>query len=170
LPAEIRNQIYKYVLGGNVYYVESFWRPNNKLSVLWSCQQIYAEAKLLPYSCNTFSFPDYFLAYDNDNFPLRRTTAQKLAMSSVEFRLTVLCAGDGSVRMVPPGKSGYSKYFGMPSPFRNLNSIQVRIKVHSYDKSKNAEAVAREVQGIERACVNLTRGAEVSLEVSYMES
>lgn len=73
LPAEIRNQIWRYVVGCAT--LKAVWVkigrdqhrrfiPSNtpgitNLDILRCCLQIYAEAALLPYSLNTFTFYDY---------------------------------------------------------------------------------------------------------------
>jgi hypothetical protein len=87
LPGEIRNFIYKYVLGGMevvpLQYDRRFWvgpwtlkdelqpwpvfRP--LLDVLGACRQIQWEAALLPYMLNTFvSGSRYYLAWVEDDF------------------------------------------------------------------------------------------------------
>lgn len=89
LPAELRNQIYGFVLQGWIIKIKPSFRPydsleadvdqlpffayrseikgsqkmhpterkpSNLLAILGTCRQIYAEARLLPYRLNTFSY------------------------------------------------------------------------------------------------------------------
>jgi hypothetical protein len=66
LPAEIRNDIWKLVLGGKIFRTEG-WGKMAKLatspadhkkamSLLRTCRQIYAEAASMPLTLNNFSF------------------------------------------------------------------------------------------------------------------
>ena len=66
LPAELRNKIYGYVLGGKDYK-SPFWqafessqdellRDKESLSLLSVCRQIYKETSILPFQLNTFQF------------------------------------------------------------------------------------------------------------------
>ena len=67
LPAELRNMIWEYVLGGNIFEVHSWFsysrgrtmtkvlnQKKNSLSLLRTCWQIYSEARLFPYRFNGF--------------------------------------------------------------------------------------------------------------------
>lgn len=70
LPPEVRNQIWGYALGGNVFDVvpcyidESTYLckpsaqslPRTNIALLSVCRQIYAETALLPYKLNAFRF------------------------------------------------------------------------------------------------------------------
>lgn len=64
LPAELRNKIFAYTLGGKTfkiipgyYDIPTMNATNSKyaLALLQVCRQIYAETTLLPFSINTFS-------------------------------------------------------------------------------------------------------------------
>jgi len=68
LPGEIRNHIYEHVLGQRTYalWVYSFkatYTHPNDLALLRVCRKVYDEAKLLPFSLNTFCFPHFFKSY-----------------------------------------------------------------------------------------------------------
>ncbi|KAF2707627.1 hypothetical protein K504DRAFT_383222 [Pleomassaria siparia CBS 279.74] len=62
LPAEIRNHIFSYALGGRMWVI--LWRSRrssvvknreeNCLSLLQTCRQVYAETALLPFELGTF--------------------------------------------------------------------------------------------------------------------
>lgn len=66
LPREIRNKIYALALGGDVYRLRPLSMRSKKvgfiqlrenpLGLLLVCRQIYQEARLLPFTSNTFSF------------------------------------------------------------------------------------------------------------------
>lgn len=67
LPAEIRNEIWKLVLGGKEYRATSITggtyklsssplEPTHAMALLRTCRQIYAEAALMPLAHNTMSF------------------------------------------------------------------------------------------------------------------
>jgi len=69
LPAELRNQIYKYALGGHIVLLGTTHElvyprkprlypeePISHFALLRVCSQIHAEAALLPYSLNIFHF------------------------------------------------------------------------------------------------------------------
>jgi hypothetical protein len=75
LPAEIRNKIFEYALGGNLIEIvhtkrsslafkvisktsSSEVKAHLLLSLLTVCRQIYYETATLAYSCNSFSFDD----------------------------------------------------------------------------------------------------------------
>ncbi|KAF2850756.1 hypothetical protein T440DRAFT_518050 [Plenodomus tracheiphilus IPT5] len=68
LPAELRNQIWELVLGGNICYVDrkpwsmhnrkrqSFRVTNVHSALLRICRQVYSETALLPFQLNEFCF------------------------------------------------------------------------------------------------------------------
>jgi hypothetical protein len=73
LPAEIRNRIWEYALGGNIrdvvhiqrrrkFYIEDITAvsrasfPQNSHALLSTCRQIYTETALLTFSTNAFRF------------------------------------------------------------------------------------------------------------------
>ncbi|KAF1360416.1 hypothetical protein EJ07DRAFT_177115 [Lizonia empirigonia] len=68
LPPEVRNQIWEYALGGNVFEITSSRKvqtrrrtkesvqPKHAFPLLGVCRQIYAETALLPYKANAFDF------------------------------------------------------------------------------------------------------------------
>jgi hypothetical protein len=71
LPAEIRNQIWRLVVGGKVIREQVtkrrrarvLPRPCDRINIfalLRVCRQIYAETALLPFTANTFSFVDFW--------------------------------------------------------------------------------------------------------------
>jgi len=61
MPAEIRNKIWKLVLGGKLY--QSDWtlgfypptEPENATALLRTCRQIYSETAIMPLALTTFS-------------------------------------------------------------------------------------------------------------------
>ena len=73
LPGEIRNKIYAFALGGDVYRLKPLIDPNSypkpppdrpvgfiqvcphPLGLLLTCRQVYQEARLYPFKSNTFS-------------------------------------------------------------------------------------------------------------------
>jgi len=64
LPAEIRNLIFGYALGGKTFLIDHYvyqgiaknrTRFKNALALLAVCRQVFAETALLPFSSNTFS-------------------------------------------------------------------------------------------------------------------
>jgi hypothetical protein len=70
LPAEIRNQIFAYALGGQTYelretapygVVTNTTVSENALALLVVCRQLYAETALAPFSLNFFSYTDRFI-------------------------------------------------------------------------------------------------------------
>ncbi|KAF2253363.1 hypothetical protein BU26DRAFT_399624, partial [Trematosphaeria pertusa] len=60
LPAELRNKIYSYVLGGRLWELKDTLtagsREKNSMSLLRVCRQINAETASLPFELGTFSF------------------------------------------------------------------------------------------------------------------
>ncbi|KAF2831078.1 hypothetical protein CC86DRAFT_366552 [Ophiobolus disseminans] len=60
LPVELRDTIYIYTLGGNVFEIDSDGRPTiterYSLNLLLTSRQIYSEARLHVYRHNTFAF------------------------------------------------------------------------------------------------------------------
>ena len=64
MPAEIRNLIFGYALGGRTFHISHYIGQHitknitiseNALALLAVCRQIFAETALLPFSSNTFS-------------------------------------------------------------------------------------------------------------------
>lgn len=93
LPAEIRNQIYAYILGGETFNIYC-WRRYKPygfatrilrkrkffLALLAVCRQLHSETRLLPFSLNAFSFTsqDAFRSW-LDKFSLdQQKTIQKI--------------------------------------------------------------------------------------------
>jgi hypothetical protein len=93
LPGELRNQIYGYVLGDlklKFYlYKASFRKKGNKLELLFTCRQVYAETALLPYTLNTFTFKTSALKYKPHlrHFLKKSLGAQIQAMSRVRIEM-----------------------------------------------------------------------------------
>lgn len=63
LPGEIRNYIYKIVLGGHTFTLKELDPPKYRigtgtidLAILRVCRQLHREARLFPFSLNTFHF------------------------------------------------------------------------------------------------------------------
>ncbi|CAN9337104.1 unnamed protein product [Alternaria alternata] len=92
LPAELRNRIYEYALGGHkIYMVIRFSENKEKLwldrtdrcgvvpafTLLKVCSQINAEAALLPYSLNTFCFDHPLRTYLLKDFSMSTTQATR---------------------------------------------------------------------------------------------
>ncbi|KAH8733005.1 hypothetical protein GQ44DRAFT_766072 [Phaeosphaeriaceae sp. PMI808] len=93
LPAEIRNIIYEYVLGGRTYRFKDALHfkharlntngERHTLGLLSVCHQIYSEASLLPYSLNTFSFREFEMSLRP--FLHHRHLAHFRAIKSIEL-------------------------------------------------------------------------------------
>lgn len=104
LPPEIRNHIWKFVLGGKVVRISHGFSGKVKLSaspvdqigvpLLRVCRQIYAEAAYIPLSLNTFSFYDCFLATK----ALRKLKPHQ-RKQIVSFRLEAFEGNNGSFMM-----------------------------------------------------------------------
>ncbi|KAF1840465.1 uncharacterized protein K460DRAFT_360138 [Cucurbitaria berberidis CBS 394.84] len=92
LPAEIRNWIYKLVLGGRTYkfkdafsthYARLDTTEQHLFGLLFVCRQIYFEAALLPYAINTFRFRDFDISLSP--FLKERSPAQFRSIQSLEL-------------------------------------------------------------------------------------
>lgn len=93
LPAEIRNKVYKYVLGGRIYrFKDAIDRgravldtkgERHILGLLLVCHQTYSEASLLPYSLNKFSFREFDISFSP--FLDHRTLPQFQAITRIEL-------------------------------------------------------------------------------------
>jgi hypothetical protein len=98
LPPELRNQIYEYVLGGEIYYLldssgrmiliknryNGARRPQKHcFALLETCRQLHAETASLPSSLNTFASSSLTIA----NFFSKLTTAQQEAVKGVRLYL-----------------------------------------------------------------------------------
>ncbi|KAF2622061.1 hypothetical protein BU25DRAFT_426018 [Macroventuria anomochaeta] len=72
LPAELRNRVFAYILGGYEFKLQGGWNGRCQarhilsdvgghgiLGLLRTCRQIYAETRMLPFALNTFSCDDY---------------------------------------------------------------------------------------------------------------
>ena len=120
LPAEIRNLIFHYVLGGQKVAIHSpsYYRPHESeckgesdfaisefkdpyiilersrsvrpVDLLKTCRQIYAETVLLPFALNTFSYSSEIEVLDIKN---KIFEAQRHAITAVQF-----CAIRGSLQ------------------------------------------------------------------------
>ena len=62
MPAEIRNEVWKLVLGGKVYrsnlkgtFLSLPTEPKNAMALLRTCRQIYSEAAIMPLALTIFS-------------------------------------------------------------------------------------------------------------------
>ncbi|KAI4616578.1 hypothetical protein J4E80_005852 [Alternaria sp. BMP 0032] len=84
LPAEMRNEIYKYVLSGQVH--EILLRPRaqqNSLGLVLVCRQIAEEAAMLQYPYCTFAF-DHWLAIEN--FSSRCPPAKRKLIRTIQLK------------------------------------------------------------------------------------
>ena len=106
LPAELRNIIYKYALGGRVlrfsragsknhsiFHADTYDNPRI-LGLLRACRQTYSETALLPYQLNLFNFvgwrPDEFRVF------LKMTSAEQIR--EIKCLVTYCSARDRYVR------------------------------------------------------------------------
>jgi hypothetical protein len=99
LPAELRNQTFRYALGGKTWSFvvrEPYrqWAYNCSaftmaLALLAICRQIYTETALLPFSLGSFSFndPDEFSLWLK---ALRSAQRDEVSVVGVEHRFHVL--------------------------------------------------------------------------------
>jgi hypothetical protein len=90
LPGEIRNQIYEQVFGQRTYgfWVHSFkatYTQPNDLALLGVCRKIYAEARLFPFSLNTFCFPHFLKSYHTLMMGLEATERQVIRTVRITF-------------------------------------------------------------------------------------
>jgi hypothetical protein len=100
LPPEIRNIIFKEVLGHRAIHIyalpgiETLDHPagypinSNEFALTHVCRQIYADTALLPYSLNTFVFT---CRVDRDRWVSRRCFAHLSAITTIEIRNAWLC-------------------------------------------------------------------------------
>jgi hypothetical protein len=100
LPPEIRNIIFKEVLGHRAIHIhalpgiETLDHPagypitENEFALTRVCRQIYADTALLPYSLNTFVFT---CRVDRDRWVSRRCFAHLSASTTIEIRNAWLC-------------------------------------------------------------------------------
>ncbi|XPS70397.1 beta transducin [Ascochyta lentis] len=167
LPPELRNMVYKYVLGGNTYLVglDGSFPAKFELALLVVCRQITAEAHLLPYAYNTFSFIDRLPYLDSYEFPYQRTTAQKLAITSIGFRTKILC----TKRITGICQIDTRAQSNILYIFPNISRIYVRIEVHNYRKERNATAVKTLVESVRTIYKRLEEKAEVSYDLVLLE-
>ncbi|KAF2030008.1 hypothetical protein EK21DRAFT_66407 [Setomelanomma holmii] len=103
LPPELRNKIWRYVLGGNVlrWTLVSSSRYSLKyrmapppgqiilgLDLLRTCRQIYAETALLPYQLNTFACTEYAGIKGELQYlqPFQRSHIAKLQLEASSIR------------------------------------------------------------------------------------
>lgn len=78
LPPELRNRFYTYVVGGNDFDLtdgldrrprarlrHTYFEPDyHMLGLLRTCRQIHAETRLLPFTCNIFSYSNTLTAFN----------------------------------------------------------------------------------------------------------
>jgi hypothetical protein len=91
LPAEIRNQIYEYVMCGQTIDLDVL-PPPNLFSLPRTCRQIYHETELLLYSGNTFRTRDLILL----EWLADRSARQLAAIQSVQYVFKLSLEWDNS--------------------------------------------------------------------------
>jgi hypothetical protein len=128
LPAEVRNTIYAYVLGSRTFhFADAIHRHHAKLtpsqphllSILRVSHQIYAEASLLPYSLNVFSFREMEISCKP--FLDHRLVAQFRAIAIIElvtYRAVCMWA-------VPLGLTSWSRDLKFLVRLPNLREVRV---------------------------------------------
>ncbi|KAF2118572.1 hypothetical protein BDV96DRAFT_679105 [Lophiotrema nucula] len=100
LPAELRNKILEYALGGQDVYMElegvnrrgkerAFTRQRNIISLVYTSRQIYSETAFLPYSSNRFSFPEPDPRHSNDASMVLTTWVQSLLPTQLNTISTI---------------------------------------------------------------------------------
>jgi hypothetical protein len=87
LPAELRNMIYGYVLGGLAFRIYNIFPGPPPIEATYSAllhvnRQIYTEASLLPYALNTFAFYD---ETDIRSFVRWHTEKQMVAVKTIRL-------------------------------------------------------------------------------------
>ncbi|CAE7000757.1 hypothetical protein CFE70_001059 [Pyrenophora teres f. teres 0-1] len=92
LPAELRNQIYEYALGGHIFYFytecsneyphDRFF--HNDIALVYVCRQLNAETALLPYALNSFIYR-YYGRDSAENFVHQRSLEQLRVMKSIRL-------------------------------------------------------------------------------------
>ena len=89
LPAELRNDIYRYTLCGRIINTTNTSMPKNLLGLLLTCRQTHQKAELLAYSGNTF----LVVGHHFENWLRKRTGPQLAAIASIEFehRVDLVC-------------------------------------------------------------------------------
>ncbi|KAH6878871.1 hypothetical protein BKA58DRAFT_466490 [Alternaria rosae] len=126
LPAEVRNQIWKLVLGAKVYwarYTKKFQlsptEPKNAMALLRTCRQIYAETALMPLTLSTFACASVTQAKGSLG---KLKPHQRKQITSLQF----LCPGPISIRML---QEGYFKTYNfvLARSLPNLQELRVRI-------------------------------------------
>ncbi|KAH7076492.1 hypothetical protein BKA63DRAFT_602284 [Paraphoma chrysanthemicola] len=98
LPPEIRNRIWRFVLGGMTFRQKFIGRSSkrvlsnkprdakNAMAMLRVCRQFYAECAALPYSLNSFSFEYNYTCMEAFGTALRRLRAhQRSQINEVQF-------------------------------------------------------------------------------------
>jgi hypothetical protein len=136
LPAEVRNIIYVLVLGNRTYrFHDAVSRPhaqlrtNNEchvLALLLVSHQIYAEARLLPYSLNTFSFRECEISLMP--FLAHRHLAHLRAIRFIEL-VTFQAA---RMWAAPNVNSGYKHLVKVRLLERLPNLTQIKVLVYGY--------------------------------------
>jgi hypothetical protein len=123
MPAEIRNKIFRYALGGRTLVIHRpdmiTNREKNSLALLATCRQLYAETALVPFCANIFGFQsDRALL----NFMTHRLPVQRDAVASIQYHTWV------TVTTTPLGPIPLPKTWGLPDPsLPNLEHFHVII-------------------------------------------
>ena len=97
LPAEIRNLIWEYALGGRTIrcFALSFPTPTSRIAkgannaLLRVCRQIYAETALSPYRMNTFSFDSFWSTQQWLRTESKALPVQRQAIKTVRIKAVV---------------------------------------------------------------------------------
>jgi hypothetical protein len=114
LPTELRNQIYAYTLGGEVFdiYCSRSFTPfgfdtrilrkqENLLALLAVCHQLYAETRLLPFQLNAFRFKseDAFHSWLNKFDSIQRESIQEIHL--VTWKAKHMIEGEDAWKLKP---------------------------------------------------------------------
>lgn len=149
LPPELRNRIYSYAIGG--HYIElmgsrdmrlhtehEFSDADNQyhmLGLLRTCRQIYAETRLIPFTCNVFSCGDTLSAFNW----VRAMPTQMQAIRA--WRLSWTVSGfymhyDLSVYMISMSHKRKQSYIILQL-FSGVTKVEVRLPNDGFEETSS---------------------------------
>jgi len=182
LPAELRNQVYKYVLGG--YEVELCFHsscnacveaahegrsishyPRSNLGLLEVCHQLYIEARLLPFSANTFiAIPEELADMISKNF----SDEQANAIRSVGIQLFNYWLLDDDDPIPDLDRLGRDVRKSLET-LKNVRSLKIILQLDEYESMATEQRLGwRWIEWFAKEIAHNTQRDDVKVGVEFV--
>jgi hypothetical protein len=169
LPPELRNRIYEYTLSFWLLGILNPWKPRTyvdkwytdcNLSILSTCRQIYAEAKLLPFRVDVFAGWPY--DFNTHLFPKLKSW-QVDAITTIHIRILFdhSWGGDPSSNWPSPRLQSFLQRTRHISGLKHLQMIAESRYYMIEEERKSQEQLMEE-------CVNSARATDVDVRIVWL--